>query len=235
MEIMISESVTSLERIRCWFGIGLGDGFEGVRVVFFCFFWGGGYSLVEVRLGGGLRVVTTVGGVLCRRIIPSQLLLFAFSHYSSPSISACFFAIIPLIFFSAGSPTILSLLYPSPGVCTFWSSWGEGGTPPCEYPLAFGNIPLMVFFGAHPFTNPGIPILHLCVLNSPLFPYRYPNVFHARFAPCSLLCMLLSTNKCPNLPLSLALQYLSTSNRERNIPPNVPPFTIVQLAEMSIL
>ena len=188
---------------------------------------------MEVRLGGGLRVVTTVGGVLCSRIIPSQLLLFAFSHYSSPSISACFFAIIPLIFFSAGSPTILSLLYP--GVCTFWSSWGEGGTPPCEYPLAFGNIPLMVFFGAHPFTNPGIPILPLCVLNSPLFPYRYPNVFHARFAPCSLLCMLLSTNKCPNLPLSLALQYLSTSNRERNIPPNVPPFTIVQLAEMSIL
>ena len=112
---------------------------------------------------------------------------------------------------------------------------GGGGTPPCEYPLAFGNIPLMVFFGAHHFTNPGIPILPLCVLNSPLFPYRYPNVFHARFAPCSLLCMLLSTNKCPNLPLSLALQYLSTSNRERNIPPNVLPFTIVQLAEMSIL
>ena len=136
---------------------------------------------------------------------PSQLLLFAFSHYSSPSISACFFAIIPLILFSARSSTILSLLYPSPGVCTFWSSWGEGGTPPCEYPLAFGNIPLMVFFWAHPFTNPGIPILPLCVLNSPLFPYRYPNVFHARFAPCSLLCMLLSTNKCPNLPPSLAL------------------------------
>ena len=40
-EMMIPESVTSLERIRCWFRVGLGDGFEGVRV-FFCFFWGGG-------------------------------------------------------------------------------------------------------------------------------------------------------------------------------------------------
>ena len=190
-------------------------------------------------MGGGLGVVTTIGGYYVVELSPSQLLLFAFSHYSSPSISACFFAIIPLILISARSSTILSLLYPSPGVCTFWSSWGEGGTPtwtpPCEYPLAFGNIPLMVFFGAHPFTNPGISILPLCVLNSPLFSYRYPNVFHARFAPCSLLCMLLSTNKCPNLPPSLALQYLSTSNRERNTPPNVPPFTIVQLAEMSIL
>ena len=145
--MMISESVTSLERIRCWFGVGLGDGFEGVRV----FFLGGGYSLVEVRLGGGL------GGYYVVELSLSQLLLFAFSHHSSPSISACFFAIIPLILFSARSPTILSLLYPSPGVCTFWSSWGEGGTPPCEYPLAFGNIPLMVFLGAHPFTNPASP------------------------------------------------------------------------------
>ena len=48
--MMISESVTSLERIRCWFGVGLGDGFEGVRVFLL---GGGGYSLVEVRWGGG--------------------------------------------------------------------------------------------------------------------------------------------------------------------------------------
>ena len=179
--------------------------------MFFLFLLGGGgYSLLEVRLGGGLGVVTTVGGVLCRRIIPiSTFAICIFTLLFPVNIRMFFLLLYPSFFFSARSSTILSLLYPSPGVCTFWSSWGEGGTPPCEYPLAFGNIPLMVFFGAHPFTNPGIPILPLCVLNSPLFPYRYPNVFHARFAPCSLLCMLLSTNKCPNLPPSLASLLLS--------------------------
>ena len=104
--MMISESVTSLERIRCWFGVGLGDGFEEVRV-FFCFFWGGGggYSLLEVRLGGGLGVVTTVGGVLCRRIIPiSTFAICIFTLLFPVNIRMFFCYYTPHSFFLLGPP-----------------------------------------------------------------------------------------------------------------------------------
>ena len=93
-EMMISESVTSLERIRCWFRVGLGDGFEGVRVVFLFLLGGGGYSLLEVRLGGGLGVVTTVGGgVLCHRIIPISTFAICIFTLLFPVNIRMFFAI----------------------------------------------------------------------------------------------------------------------------------------------
>ena len=168
---------------------------------------------------------------------PSQLLLFAFSHYSSRQYPHVFLRIYPSFLFLSGPPrfwasSILLLVFARFGP---HGKGGGGVLPHMNIPLLLVIYPSWLFCGAHPSTDPGIPILPLCVFNSPLFSYRYPNVFHARFAPCSLLCMLLGTNKCPNLSLSLGLQYLSTSNRKRNIPPNVPPFTIVQLAEMSIL
>ena len=55
-----------------------------------------------------------------------------------------FFAIIPLILFSAGSPMILSLLYPSPGVCTFWE---RRVLPHVNIPLLLVLYPSWSFLG----------------------------------------------------------------------------------------